>query len=152
MVRTTLLIAALCLICAASSFAADGVAIERQPSPVLDGRNLPFSAAVKVGTTLYLSGQVGSLPGEMALAHGGIKGETKQAIENIKAVLEQHGANLESVAKCTVFMADINEWGQMNEVYKQYFAGAYPARSAIGVNGLALGARVELECIAIVTE
>jgi reactive intermediate/imine deaminase len=91
---------------------------------------LPFSEAVRVGDMLYLSGAVGNLPGTSQLAAGGIQGETRQAMENIKASLEKHGSSLDEVVKCTVFLADVAEWGAMNEVYVTYFreAGAQPGR------------------------
>ena len=111
-------------------------------------KNLPFSEAVRHGDTLYLSGQVGIVPGSLKLAPGGIKEEAKQTMENIKTSLEAHGYTIANLIKCTVMLADISEWSAFNEVYKAYFSGAYPARSALGVNGLALGARVEVECIA----
>jgi len=82
------------------------------------------------------------------LAEGGIAGETRQTMENIKASLEKYGSSLDEVVKCTVFLADIAEWGAMNEVYKTYFPTNPPARSALGVSGLALEARVEIECLA----
>lgn len=110
-----------------------------------------YSEAVRVGNTLYLSGKIGTIPGEGRLAPGGIKGETKQVLENIKAVLERHGSSLDRVVKVTVFLADIAEWGDMNEVYTTYFPNNPPARSALGTSGLARGARVEIECIATIT-
>ncbi len=112
--------------------------------------NLPFSEAVRVGDTVYLSGQIGIVPGSMKLAPGGIKEEARQTLENIKTSLEANGYALGNVVKCTVMLADISEWGVFNEVYKTFFSKPYPARSALGVNGLALGARVEVECIAAV--
>lgn len=111
--------------------------------------NLPFSEAVIVGNTIYLSGQVGNLPGQLTLAEGGIQGQTKQAFENIKRVLEQNGSSLDRIVKCTIMLADINEWGDFNKEYINYFPGEKPARSAFGANGLALNARVEIECIAV---
>jgi len=109
---------------------------------------LPFSDAVKVGNMLYLSGKIGNIPGTGQLAQGGIAGETRQTMENIKAALEKYGSSLDEVVKCTVFLADIAEWGAMNEVYVTYFPVNPPARSALGSSGLALGARVEIECLA----
>lgn len=117
--------------------------------PGMEGRGLPFSSAVRVDNTLYLSGNVGNIPGTLELAEGGIQGETQQTMENISAVLEQFDSSLDNVVKCTVFLADIAEWGAMNEVYRTFFKNP-PARSALGVSGLALGARVEIECIAVV--
>jgi len=114
------------------------------------GVQLPFSEAVQLGDTLYVSGQIGILPGTLTLAPGGIKSEARQAIENLKAVLERHGSGLEHVVKCTIFLADIAEWPAFNEVYREYFKVNLPARSALAASGLALGARVELESIAFV--
>lgn len=113
-------------------------------------RQLPFSDAVRVGNLLYLSGKIGNIPGTMELAPGGIQGETRQTLENIKASLERLGSSMEEVVKCTVFLADISEWAAMNEVYVEFFPGNKPARSALGSSGLALGARTEIECIATV--
>jgi reactive intermediate/imine deaminase len=109
---------------------------------------LPFSDAVRVGNMLYLSGKIGNIPGTSELAEGGIQGETRQALENIKASLEKYGSSMSEVVKCTVFLADISEWGAMNEVYKTYFPVNPPARSALGASGLALDSRVEIECFA----
>lgn len=111
--------------------------------------NLPFSEAVIVGNTIYLSGQIGNLPGQLVLVEGGIQNETKQAFENIKRVLEQNGSSMENIVKCTIMLADINEWGEFNKEYIKYFPGEKPARSAFGTDGLALNARVEIECIAV---
>ena len=107
----------------------------------------PFSAAVIANGMIYLSGQVGA-DSTGKLPAGGIGPETKQAMENIKALLAQQGATMEDVVKCTVFLADMQEWGAMNEVYVTFFPTHRPARSAFGANGLALGARVEIECLA----
>ncbi len=108
--------------------------------------NLPFSEAVRVGDMLYLSGQLGNLPGSLELAPGGIEGEARQTMDNIKAILERYGSSLDRVVKCTVMMADIAEWPAFNEVYVTYFPGPKPARSAFAAAGLALGAKVEVEC------
>lgn len=115
--------------------------------PGMEGLGLPFSSAVRVDNTLYMSGNLGNIPGSVDLAPGGIQGETKQTLDNIKAVAEQFGSSMDKVVKCTVFLADIAEWGAMNEVYKTYFKNP-PVRSALGASGLALNARVEIECIA----
>ncbi len=112
----------------------------------------PFSGAVRVGNTLYLSGALGTDPVTKKLVSGGIDAETKQTLENIKATLGRNGSDLDHVVKCTVFMADIQEWPKMNEVYKKYFLKHFPARSAVAGSGLALGARVEIECIAVIRE
>ena len=113
-------------------------------------RPLPFSDAVRVGHMLYLSGQIGT-DSTFALVPGGMRAEAKQTLENVKRVLERHGSSMERVVKCTVMLADMSEWGAFNEVYAGYFRkDRLPARSALGVNGLALGARVEVECWATI--
>ncbi len=116
--------------------------------PVSEDMQLPFSDAVRVGNMLYLSGKIGNIPGTRNLAEGDIAGETRQALENIKASLEKHGSSMSEVVKCTVFLADIAEWGAMNEVYVTFFPENPPARSALGASGLALDSRVEIECFA----
>ncbi|HXE78887.1 MAG TPA: Rid family detoxifying hydrolase [Rhodanobacter sp.] len=113
------------------------------------GQGLPFSEAVRVGNTLYLSGEVGIVPGTMQLVPGGIKPQARQAMDNIKTVLETQGLGMRDLVKCTVMLADMSKWDEFNEVYKTYFHGRYPARSAMGVNGLAIGAQVEIECVAV---
>ena len=110
---------------------------------------LPFSTAVRVGEMLYLSGQIG-IDRNAKLVPGGITAETRQTMENIKATLAQYGSSLDRVVKATVMLADMAEWGEMNKVYLGYFPKNLPARSAFGANGLALNARVEIECIAVV--
>lgn len=110
--------------------------------------NLPFSDAVIVGNMIYLSGQLGNIPGSFKLVEGGIRAESKQTMENIKTVLEANGASMEDIVKCQVFIEDISEWGIFNEEYVKFFPGKKPARSALGANGLALGAKVEVECMA----
>jgi 2-iminobutanoate/2-iminopropanoate deaminase len=123
--------------------------VEYLKAPGTEELNLPFSSAVRVDNTLYLSGNIGNLPGTLELAPGGIEGETRQTMENIKQTLENFGSSMDRVVKCTVFLADMNEWAAMNEVYRNYFTNP-PARSALGASGLALNGRVEIECIAVV--
>lgn len=113
-------------------------------------RGLPFSDAVRVGDLLFLSGKVGTVPGKTELVPGGIAAETRQVMESIKATLLSNGSSLDRVVKCTVMLADIREWAAMNEVYARYFPNHRPARSSFGTSGLALNARVEIECIAAV--
>ena len=114
------------------------------------GVGLPFSAAVRVGNMLYLSGQIGNVPGTRQLADTGITGQVRQALENIKATLGYAGSSLERVVKCTVFLVDIKDYAAMNAVYVTYFPKDPPARSTIAASGLALGAKVEIECLATV--
>ncbi|MEX0975501.1 MAG: RidA family protein [Woeseia sp.] len=123
--------------------------IEYLNAPGTEDLGLPFSSAVRVDNMLYLSGALGNAPGTLELAAGGIGPETRQTLENIKTTLEQFGSSMDRVVKCTVFLADMSEWGAMNEVYRTYFVNP-PARSALGASGLALGARVEIECMATV--
>ena len=121
------------------------------PAAPLNGQAMPFAEAVRAGDLLFVAGQIGNLPGTRTLAAGGIAAEARQAMENIKAVLERHGSSLDRVVKVTVFLGDIRDWPAFNEIYVQYFRGdRLPARSALGASGLALGAKVEVECVAVV--
>jgi 2-iminobutanoate/2-iminopropanoate deaminase len=115
----------------------------------LDSLKLPFSEAVRVGPMLYLSGAMG-IDDTGALVPGGIEAETRQALENIRSVLERHGSSMDRVIKCTAMLADMQEWAAMNRVYVEHFSTNLPARSAFGASGLALGGRVEIECIATI--
>lgn len=110
---------------------------------------LPFSSAVRVGDVIYLSGQIGNRIGTREVVPGGIGAETRQTLENIRTVLEAAGSSLDRVFKCTVFLADIGEYSAMNEVYASFFPKDPPARSTVAGSGLALGARVEIECMAV---
>jgi len=122
--------------------------VEHYPIASDPERKLPFSDAVRAGGLLFQSGKIGNLPGKMELVPGGIQAETRQTLENIRAGFAQHGVTMDRVVKCTVFLADMKEWGAMNEIYVQFFPNGKPARSALGTSGLALGARVEIECVA----
>ena len=118
-------------------------------TPDMKALGLPFSAAVRVGDMLYLSGALGNVPGTLLLAEGGVAGQARQAMENIGAVLRHCGLGFDDVVKCTVMLADMSEWAAFNAVYVTYFAAdRLPARSAFGCNGLALGGRLEVECVA----
>ncbi len=121
--------------------------VEYLTSPGMQG--LPFSEAVRVGQTLYLSGQVGVDAG-MKLVPGGIEAETRKTLDNIKEALERHGSSLDQVVKVTLMLADMSQWSAVNQIYVTYFPKHRPARSAIGANGLAMGARIEIECIAVI--
>jgi 2-iminobutanoate/2-iminopropanoate deaminase len=111
-------------------------------------KELPFSEAVRVGNLLFLSGQIGAIPGSLKVVEGGIREQAKQAMTNIKSTLETNGYSIDDVVKCTVMLADMSEWSTFNEVYRTFFTKHFPARSAFGTSGLAVGARVEVECIA----
>lgn len=121
--------------------------VEYHPFPTAN--SLPFSAAVRVGNMLYVSGQMGT-DSSLKIVPGGIIGETRQTLANIKAILERHGSSLDRVVKCLVMMADMDEWPAMNAVYLQHFPNHLPARSAFGGASLAFGGRVEIECTATV--
>ncbi len=109
--------------------------------------SLPFSNAVQVGDILFLSGEIGIAEDGTGLVQGGIIPETNRIFERIKATLAHHELGLENIFKCTVMLTDMSEWQTFNEIYSGYFKPSnYPTRSAMGVNGLALGARVEIEC------
>ena len=138
------------IFCLSLMLAGPVTAAEVEFHPIPGADDLPFSEAVRVGDLLFLSGKIGNVPGTRELAAGGIQGQTRQTMDNIKATLERLGASMDDVVKCTVFLADMAEWGAMNEVYVTYFSKHPPARSALGASGLALGAAVEIECIAAV--
>lgn len=110
---------------------------------------LPFSTAVRVGNMIYLSGQIGVAPGSRQPVPGGVGPETRQTLENIKRVLEHANSSMDRVVKCTVFLQDIADYAAMNEVYATFFPKDPPARSTVAGSGLALGARVEIECMAV---
>ena len=107
-----------------------------------------FSPAIRTGNLVFLSGQIGLKAGTLEVVPGGIMAETEQTMKRIRSLLNDIGLEMEDVVKCTVFLADINDYPKMNEVYRMYFPNDPPARSALAASGLALGAQVEIECIA----
>ena len=120
-------------------------------SPAAKAMNLPFSQAVSVGDILYLSGALGNVPGKLELVPGGIEAQARQTMENIGAVLKDNGLAFDNVFKCTIMLADMKQWADFNKVYVSYFKPErMPARSAFGTNGLAIGALVEVECMAYI--
>lgn len=162
MKRKTLLIVIVCLISLLSIYVAaqqskqktSQTQTQTKTSPQYvkanSTRALPFSDVVRVGDTLYLSGQIGT-DENFELVSGGIKAETKQILDKIRRMVEANNSSMDHVVKCTVMLADMSEWATMNEIYVTYFKPErLPARSALGVNGLARNARVEIECIAVV--
>lgn len=123
--------------------------IERFNSGHVVPATVPFPEGVRVGGMLYLSGQLGNVPGQLRLVEGGLRAEARQTLENIRTVLRGQGLDLQHLVRCTVMLADMADWPAFNEVYREFFGDTpLPARSALGCNGLALGARVEIECIA----
>lgn len=120
-------------------------AISTDKAPAAIG---PYSQAVRTGNLVFVSGQLPIAPATGAFAEGGIKELTRQSILNAKAILEQAGTDLAHVVKTTVFLADMDDFAAMNEVYSQFFTDPFPARSAVAVKTLPKGALVEMECIA----
>ena len=108
----------------------------------------PYSQAIRVGNLLYTSGQIPINPAIGSFVEGGIKEQTRQSLSNIKAILEEAGLTMAHVVKTTVFMADMNDFADMNAVYAEFFAEPYPARSAVAVKTLPKGALVEIEVVA----
>ncbi len=123
--------------------------IEFLESKIERRKKAPYSDAVRVGDLLFLTGQVGFNNDSLKLAHGGIQAETRQALENIKAVLEIHGSDLEHVAKCTVILTDVNDFAAFNEVFRQYFPKHKPARTTL-VADLVIDAKIEIEVTAVI--
>jgi 2-iminobutanoate/2-iminopropanoate deaminase len=120
-------------------------AVEHLGRPVLNGQPLPFSDAVRVGDTLYLSGQLG-IGADGKLPHG-IEAQTRQALDNVGAILKRAGLGYHDIFHCTAMLSDMANWPAFNTVYVTYFPeGKRPARSAFGASGLALGGLIELEC------
>jgi reactive intermediate/imine deaminase len=133
------------LIMTTDASAQDRPPVERIGEPSINGQRLPFSSAVRVGDMLYLSGQIGNRPD--GTLPDGIEAQSRQVMDNIGAVLKSAGLGFGDVVKCTVMIDEIGQWGDFNKVYVTYFPdGKFPARSAFGADGLALGALIEVEC------
>jgi 2-iminobutanoate/2-iminopropanoate deaminase len=135
------------LLMMAASASAQSVrpAVEHFPAaPLSPGQPAPYASAVRVGDMLYLSGQTGDSDGEL---RPGFEAQAHQSMDNIGTILKQHGLGFGDVVKCTVMLADMKNWPAFNAIYVPYFpTGKLPARSAIGANGLAQGALIEVEC------
>ena len=116
---------------------------DRLVMPSTEENDYPFSDAVRVDNLLVISGMVGSDE-----TIGDLVAETHDIFKQMRAVLAEYDLSFSDVVKCTVFLDNVDEWGKFNSVYTQYFKKPYPARSALGADGLALGASLELECIA----
>lgn len=108
----------------------------------------PYSQAVEGNGTVYVSGQLPIDPATGAFAEGGVKALTRQSLSNVKAILAEAGLGMGDVVKTTVFLADMADFAEMNEVYSEFFSAPFPARSAVAVKALPKGARVEIECVA----
>ena len=108
----------------------------------------PYSQAIRVGNIIFTSGQIPIDPATGVFVEGGIKEQTRQSLLNVKAILNEAGTTMDHVIKTTVFMADMNDFAEMNSVYSEFFNTPYPARSAVAVKTLPKGALVEIEVIA----
>ena len=140
-----LLIATVLLAAPASVLLAAPAAAQVKFHPAWEGA--PFSESAEVNGVLYLSGQIGSRA-DRTLPDG-MEAQARQAMDNIRAAVERRGLTMDHVFKCTVMMADMRQWGDFNKIYITYFKpGRLPARSAFGANGLAMGALLEVECMA----
>ncbi|MCC6946587.1 MAG: RidA family protein [Bradyrhizobiaceae bacterium] len=124
-----------------------------KPEPLKPGGHLPaglpFSEGMAVGNLVLLSGQIGTLPGKLALNNATPEAEFRQVMDNIVTTLAANGMTTKNIVRCLVMLADMQDWETFNKVYVTYFEPPYPARSAFGTSGLAFGARVEVECIAV---
>ncbi len=108
----------------------------------------PYSQAIQVGNLVFTSGQIPIDPSTGTFVEGGVKEQTRQSLLNVKAILEETGLTMDNVVKTTVFMADMNDFAEMNAVYAQFFSEPFPARSAVAVKSLPKGALVEIEVVA----
>ena len=108
----------------------------------------PYSQAIQVGNLVFSSGQIPIDPATGSFVEGGVKEQARQSLTNVKAILEEAGLTLDNVVKTTVFLADMNDFADVNAVYAEFFAEPYPARSAVAVKTLPKGALVEIEVIA----
>ena len=108
----------------------------------------PYSQAIQAGNLIYTSGQIPIDPATGQLVEGGIKEQTRQSLNNVQAILQAAGLTMSHVVKTTVYMADMNDFADMNSVYAEYFSEPFPARSAVAVKSLPKGAQVEIEVVA----
>jgi reactive intermediate/imine deaminase len=123
--------------------------VEILQSDAVNPAGLPFSDGVRIGRLVILSGILGIKPHTLELPAGGLEAETRQTFANLNSVLAAHGMSLRDVVRVQVMLADIADWPRFNEIYREFFAAPFPARSAFGSSGLALGARVEVEAFAV---
>ncbi len=121
------------------------ISTEKAPSAIG-----PYSQAIRIGNLVFCSGQIPIDPATGEFVSGGIKEQTEQVLKNLTAVLESAGATLQNVVKTTVFLADMNDFAAMNEVYAKFFSDNKPARSTVQAARLPRDAKVEIECIAII--
>jgi len=137
------------LIASALLLTAGPLAAQPAPAPQAMPAKLPFSPAVRVGDILYMSGQIGQVPEGMDKHKEGFDAAVRNAMDSMGRILKDNGLGFEHVVKCTVMLNDMADWPRFNAAYVPYFEGKrLPARSAFGTTGLALGAPLEVECIA----
>ncbi|CAL2104074.1 Endoribonuclease L-PSP [Tenacibaculum sp. 190130A14a] len=146
--KTKLFISFIFLLCFLSCNTVEKPSLVFHKSKLERKKNAPFSDAVEVGNILYLAGQVGINPNTKKLASDEIEGQTVQALENIKEVLEHHGSDLEHVVKCTVILADVNDFKAFNTIFRKYFPKNKPARTTFAAD-LLVGAKIEIDVIAV---
>ena len=133
----------------ATEASANGAKAKYYQSEATKTLGLPFSDVVQVGNLYFLSGQIGALPGTLDMAGTTMEAQARQAMDNIGAILKERDLTFDNVVKCTVMMKDMSQWSAFNTVYVTYFKPEqYPARSAFGANDLAIGALLEVECMA----
>ena len=123
--------------------------IQTETAPAAIG---PYSQAIRANGLVFCSGQIPIDPATGKFVAGGIAEQTEQVLKNLSAVLEAAGSSLERVVKTTVFLADMAEFAEMNEVYGRFFTGQTPARATVAAAGLPRDARVEIEAVALATE
>lgn len=127
----------------------DKIVVSTDKAPAAVG---PYSQAIRTGDLIFTAGQLGIVPGTRDFAGPDIESQTRQALENLKAILEAADSCLDHVLKCTVFLKDIGEFPRMNGVYGEFFGENPPARSAVQIAALPLDGRVEIEAVAVVCE
>ncbi len=141
-----LILLAVCSIFTMNGQEKEEIIFHKSPDP--KRQKAPFSETVQAGNLFFLAGQIGMDRTVGKLAEGGVQGETKQAIQNIQGVLKRHGLTLDNVVKCTVILSDINDFKAFNEVYVKFFTKK-PARTTFAAAGLAAGAKIEIDVIAV---
>ena len=113
------------------------------------GEEIPVSNAVKVGDFVFVGGSIGNVFGKLELVEGGIAAETQQALQHMRDALEAAGSSIDRVIKCNIYLVNMAEFGEFNEVYGRFFGSHRPTRATVAVKELGLGGRVEIECVAL---
>jgi reactive intermediate/imine deaminase len=113
------------------------------------GKEIPVSNAVKVGDFVFVGGSIGNVHGEFELVEGDVAAETRQALQHMRDALEAAGSSIDRVVKCNIYLVEMAEFGEFNDVYSEFFGSHRPTRATVAVKELGLGGRVEIECIAL---